>query len=64
MRVCIKHMEKAVMTLTDKFEGTEYDLCQTCKDEFMGVLLIEFIPNGDTTIERKRSAGRPKAIKR
>jgi hypothetical protein len=44
MRVCVKHMEKAVMTLTDKREGTEYDFCQICKDEFIKLLLIEFIP--------------------
>ncbi len=64
MRVCIKHMEKAVMTLTDKFEGTEYDLCKTCKDEFINVLLVEFIQTGDNASGRKRTPGRPKAIAR
>ena len=55
MRVCIKHMAKAVKTLTDKFEGTEYDLCQTCKDEFVKLLLSEFIPE---KIEVKRGRKR------
>ncbi len=64
MRVCIKHMAKAVMTLTDKMEGTEYDLCQKCKDEFVSLMLEEFIPNEETEIERKRTPGRPKAAKR
>jgi hypothetical protein len=44
MRVCIKHLEKAVMTLTDNKEGTEYDLCQTCKSEFIDLMIKEFIP--------------------
>ena len=44
MRVCIRHMEKAVMTLTDNKEGTEYDLCQICKDEFVAIMLTGIIP--------------------
>jgi len=52
----MKHMSKAVMTLTDKFEGVEYDLCQICKDEFIQyVLLSEFIPE---KIEVKRGRKR------
>jgi len=41
MRVCIKHMTKAVMTLVDNREGTEYDLCEVCKDEFTKMVLTE-----------------------
>ncbi len=44
MRVCIKHLEKAIMTLTDSKEGTEYDFCQKCKEDFMSMMLQEFIP--------------------
>lgn len=44
MRVCIKHMEKAVMTLTDNKEGTEYDLCQKCRDGFLAFVLNEAKP--------------------
>jgi hypothetical protein len=57
MRVCIKHMEKAVMTLSDKFEGTEYDFCQKCKNEFLEILLTEFIP-ADVKPEVKRGRKR------
>ena len=55
MRVCLKHMEKAVMTLTDNKEGTEYDFCQTCKAEFIDLILKEFIPD---KIEVKRGRKR------
>ena len=44
MRVCIRHMEKAVMTLTDNKEGTEYDLCQSCKEEFVDLMLTGLLP--------------------
>ena len=44
MRVCIRHMEKAVMTLTDNKEGTEYDLCHSCKEEFVDLMLTGLLP--------------------
>jgi len=54
MRVCIKHLAKAVMTLEDKREGTEYDLCHQCKDEFVKMILVDFIPEPKEEVKRGR----------
>ena len=59
MRVCQKHMTKAVMTLTDKFEGTEYDLCLKCKEDFWKYVMDPDSPVKEVKTEIKR--GRKKA---
>ena len=48
MRVCIVHMEKAVTTLKDMRDDTEYDLCQKCFDRVIPIM------NGE------KQPGRPK----
>lgn len=38
MRVCVKHKDKASVTLVDNRQGTEYDLCPKCFDKMAGIL--------------------------
>jgi hypothetical protein len=61
MRVCAKHWKVATETLTSRKTGTEFDLCPDCEQE------LEEILQGKPVMEvadgRKRTAGRPKAIK-
>lgn len=38
MRVCLKHREPAVETLTSRKDGTEYDLCPKCAAELQSIL--------------------------
>lgn len=56
MRVCEKHMNRAVETLVSRMTGTEYDLCDECLKELEKILhgenkvtpcgVSEFIPDG------------------
>lgn len=54
MRVCVKHLAKAVMTLTDKFEGAEYDLCQKCKEDFWKYIMDPEMAEKVVKPEKKR----------
>lgn len=38
MRVCAKHREPAIETLTSRKDGTEYDLCPQCQAELNEIL--------------------------
>ena len=38
MRVCEKHIDRAVDTLVSKKDGTEYDVCQECLTNLQEIL--------------------------
>lgn len=63
-RFCEKHMNRSVDTLKSLQFGTEYDLCEICRDEMAEILdgKQEEVKT-EVNIGRKRTAGRPKAIK-
>jgi hypothetical protein len=61
-RFCEKHMERATLTLVNRRDGTEYDLCATCEIELAEILNGK--PTEGEEIGRKRVIGRPKTIKK
>lgn len=61
-RFCEKHMARATLTLVNRRDGTEYDLCATCESELSEILNGKVIEGEE--IGRKRTAGRPKAVKK
>ena len=61
MRVCEKHLKRAEDTLVSRMTGQEYDLCGECLLELYDILNEKLEGESDG---RKRTVGRPKAVKK
>ena len=55
-------MARATQVLKSMIDGTEFDLCPTCLDELNEILQGK--PVQGEEIGRKRTAGRPKTVKK